>query len=294
MGLAENGWFSSFALLSPTTFLITTASNISPILPTEPRSIASVFPPVIQIYSFSPNPATNINPVQPLSAETSDDTTPRPVLVAQFNLPEFVPGELVASFDIRPDPAFPPISPDTKHTLGERKPFTQDPTKGVVVFELSVVDPPDPIIDFNRVPDGENFEMFMLRETLVGIASEGEERLRRSRLPVGDKDRLEVWDVARTWKWEEWGEEHTRFTEMTMARRHWVSKDDSGFYSSSLPSYEVYRRSADVSSVAFVLRGGCVCACADVAGDSIKDHLARSIGFWEAVGSVMSSELLIR
>jgi hypothetical protein len=290
MGLAENGWFSSFALLSPTTFLITTASNISPILPTEPRSIASVFPPVIQIYSFSPNPATNINPVQPLSAETSDDTTPRPVLVAQFNLPEFVPGELVASFDIRPDPAFPPISSDTKHTLGERKPFTQDPTKGVVVFELSVVDPPDPIIDFNRVPDGENFEMFMLRETLVGIANEGEERLRRSRLPLGDKDKLEVWDVARTWKWEEWGEEHTRFTEMTMARRHWVSQDDSSVYSPLFPAMKVYRRSPEILSATFVVRRGCVGACADVAGDSVKGHPARSIWYLGLVASIMSSQ----
>lgn len=223
MDLAENGWFSSFATLTPTTFMITTASNVSPILPNEARHIASVFPPVIQTYSFSPNPSNHIDPVQPLTSETMDDTTPRPVLVAQLNLPEFVPGELVASFDIRPDPAFPPVSPDLAHTLGERKPFTQDPSKGVVVFELSVLDPPDPVFDVNRSLDGQSYEIFVLRETLVGMAQQGEERLRRSRLPIGDEERLEVWHVAKSLRWEEWGVKHSRFMDVTMPRRHWVS-----------------------------------------------------------------------
>lgn len=203
--------------------MVTTTSSISPVLPVEPSSVASIFPPVIQIYSFCPDPRNRIIPVQPLIADPFDDTTFRPVLVAQLNLPTIVPGQVVGSFDIRPDPAFPPLPRGALHTLGERKPFTQDPSKGVVVFELAVGDPPGLALDMGSGLDGQTFEMFVLRETFVDMANEGEERLRRSRLPEGDADRLEVWDVTRTLRWDEWGVEHSRLMETSMPRRHWVS-----------------------------------------------------------------------
>lgn len=223
ISLPENGWFSSIALLTPTTFMVTTTANVSPILPDEPRHIASAFPPVIQIYSFAPDPNHNIVPVQPLSADPFDDTTFRPVLVAQLHLPVFVPGCSISAFDIRPDPAFPPLPKGTP-TLGERKPFTQDPGKGVLVLDI-MVDPPSPLGDgvMRDTHNAHNYELFILRETLVEMAIQGEERIRRSRLPKDDEQRLEVWDVALTLRWEDWGEQHARLSEMKMLARQWVS-----------------------------------------------------------------------
>jgi hypothetical protein len=201
--------------------MITSTANISPVLPTEARAVASVFPPVIQIYSFAPDPTRDITPLQPLDLEHVDDTTPRPVLVAQLHVPPAADGAVMGSFDVRPDPAFPPTPKGDEPMLGPRKPFTQDPSKGVLVFELQLGDPP---------PDGEGpdfptntttYELFVLREYLVRLASEGEERLRRSRLPASE-DRLEIWDVIRNLQWSEWGLENSRFLTQTMASRNWV------------------------------------------------------------------------
>jgi len=224
MALPENGWFSSLSVLTPTSFMITSTANISPVLPTEARAVASVFPPVIQIYSFAPDPTRDIIPQQPLDLEHVDDTTPRPVLVAQLHTPPAADGAIMGSFDVRPDPAFPPTPVGDAPMIGPRKPFTQDPAKGVLVFELQMGDPP---------PEGEGpdfptttntYELFVLREYLVELAVEGQERLRRSRLPVADQDRLEVWEVMKNQMWSEWGQVHARFLTQTMANRAWVGR----------------------------------------------------------------------
>jgi hypothetical protein len=222
MALPENGWFSSLSVLSPTSFMITSTANISPVLPTEARAVASVFPPVIQIYSFVPDPTRDITPQQPLDLEHVDDTTPRPVLVHQLHTPPAADGAIMGSFDVRPDPAFPPTPIGDAPMLGPRKPFTQDPGKGILVFDLQMGDPP---------PEGEGpdfptttntYELFVLREYLVQLATEGQERLRRSRLPSMDVDRLDVWEVTKNQMWSEWGQSNARFLTQTMANRLWV------------------------------------------------------------------------
>jgi hypothetical protein len=224
MALPENGWFSSLSVLSPTSFMITSTANISPVLPTEPRAVASVFPPVIQIYSFAPDPTRDITPQQPLDLEHVDDTTPRPVLVAQLHTPPAADGAIMGSFDVRPDPAFPPTPLGDAPMLGPRKPFTQDPSKGVLVFDLQMGDPP---------PEGEGadfptttntYELFVLREYLVQLAAEGQERLRRSRLSATDEDHLEVWELMKNQMWSEWGVTNARFLTQTMANRLWVCR----------------------------------------------------------------------
>jgi hypothetical protein len=65
------------------------------------------------------------------------------------------------------------------------------------------------------------YEMFVLRETLVKLGREGEERLRRAR-HEGD----EPWraKVEQTWTWEEWGVEGARLMDVTMRRRNWVRR----------------------------------------------------------------------
>jgi hypothetical protein len=224
MSLPENGWFSSLALLSPTTFMITSTTDISPVLSTEPRAVASAFPPVIKIYSFAPDPERDIVPVQPLDLEHNDDTTPRPVLVAQLHIPPVAEGAVMGSFEVRPDPAFPPSPVGDQPMLGSRKPFTQDPAKGVLVFEIQLGDPPPPGVG----PDDPantttSFELFVLREYLNELASDGQERLRRSRLKAEDENRLEIWDVLKSFAWSEWGTKHARLLTQSMATRLWVS-----------------------------------------------------------------------
>lgn len=216
MTLPENGWFSSFALLTPTTFMLTTTSNVSPVMPTEPRSIASVFPPVIQIYSFALDPAHSIIPVQPLDSDFMDDTTARPVLLAQLELPRFAPGVIIGSFDVRPDPAFPP-----NRTVGTQKPFTQNPSKGVLVFELQVSEPADPP-DLQEGTDHKAYELFVLRETLVELAQKGEDRLAgiRTANDFGDS----YWRVVEeTIPWIDWGRTGSRVMDISMLQRNWVS-----------------------------------------------------------------------
>jgi hypothetical protein len=219
MALPENGWFSSMTVLSPTSFMITSTANVSPVLPTEPRAVASVFPPVIQIYSFTPDPTRDVVPLQPLDLEHVDDTTPRPVLVAQLHTPPAADGAVMGSFDIRPDPAFPPTPLGDAPMLGQRKPFTQDPTKGVIVLELQLGDPPPDGEDADFPTNTTTFELFVLREYLVQLATEGQERLRRSRA----NDGLEVWDVLANMPWSEWGEKNARFLTQAMPLRAWVS-----------------------------------------------------------------------
>nr|XP_031857816.1 uncharacterized protein CI109_006759 [Kwoniella shandongensis]KAA5524888.1 hypothetical protein CI109_006759 [Kwoniella shandongensis] len=226
LSLPENGWFSSLALLTPTTFMVTSTSNISPVLPAEPRSLANnfanVFAPVIQIYSFAPDPTHTIIPVQPLDADHMDDTTPRPVMLAQLELPRFAPGVLVGAFNVRPDPAFPPRSPDSGPTLNKRKAFTQDPSKGVLVFELKVGEPITEGPPIMNEMTSKSYELFVLRETLVDLAEQGEDRLRKAWENGGDEDGLGIRGVERTFVWADWGEKGARMLDRVMRRRNWV------------------------------------------------------------------------
>ncbi|OCF36703.1 hypothetical protein I316_01299 [Kwoniella heveanensis BCC8398] len=224
LSLPENGWFSSFALLSPTTFMITSTSSISPVMPSEPRAQGSVFPPVIQIYSFAPDPNNPINPVQPLDTDPMDDTTPRPVLLAQLELPKFALGVMITAFDVRPDPAFPPhkagMSAKPNPALGKGKPFTQDPAKGILVFDLRVVAPHD---EGQLARDRKkSYELFVLRETLVKMAVAGERRLQQAWDNGGDLDGLGIRGVERTISWVDWGEKGARIMDATMKKRSWV------------------------------------------------------------------------
>lgn len=212
MALPENGWFSSLTILTATTFMVTSTSNVSPVMPTEPRFIASAFPPVIQIYSFAPDPDHIIIPVQPLDSDFMDDTTARPVLIAQLELPRFAPGVIIGNFDVRPDPAFPP----SRDSAGVRKSFTQDPSKGILVFDLQVMEPMDPPQEYVK-----GCELFVLRETLVDIARKGEEELISLRKQDGEGN--SHWRVENQYPWAEWGETGARMLDMSMNQRSWVS-----------------------------------------------------------------------
>ena len=218
--LPENGWFASLALLTPTSFMVTSTSSISPIMPSEPRSVATAFPPVIQIWSFKPDPSNTINPFQPLSADYMDDTTPRPTLVAQLGLPAFAHGAVIGAFEIRPDPAFPPSkSPG----CGKRKAFTQDPNKGVVVFELQVMEPGHTAFGLNPgMMSKYSYELFVLRETFVEYAKRGEERLARLWDAIAEGRAEHSWRAEELVPWAEWGEFGARMMEASMSNRVWV------------------------------------------------------------------------
>ncbi|EIW70779.1 hypothetical protein M231_02565 [Tremella mesenterica] len=233
--IVEAGWFASFALLSPTTFLLTTTHNVSPVLPTETRSVASVFPPVIQVYSLLSDPKSHINPVQPLGPDYLDDTSHRPVLVAQLELPAFVQGASVGGFDVRPDPPFPPSKPDPGSGIKLQKPFTQDPKKGVLVFELQVTEATPAGFQGDDV-DGTSFELFILREMLVELGEKGEERWRRS---WTERD-FGFWNVLETLEWDVWAS-RARLQEVTMTRRNWVCSC-SGYRFVSLLHSQLERR----------------------------------------------------
>ena len=184
----------------------------------EPRSVAAIFPPVIQIYSFAPDPRDTIIPVQPLDSDYMDDTTARPALVAQLELPRFAPGVIVGAFDVRPDPAFPP----NRDSAGTRKPFTQNPEKGVLVFELQVTEhalntPPEAL-------ETRAYELVVLRETLVDMAREGEKRLATIRKAAKDQVEYPYWRVEENFAWAEWGEKKARMMDMSMTQRRWVGQ----------------------------------------------------------------------
>ncbi|KAK4689571.1 hypothetical protein P7C73_g542, partial [Tremellales sp. Uapishka_1] len=209
MALPSNVWFGSIALLTPTSFMVTTTSSTSPVLNNEPREIASVFPPVIHICSFAPDVNHPVNPVQPLEADHMDDTTPRPILLAQLELPLFQEGTIVSSFDVRPDPAFPPSK-----TSKNQKGFTQDPGKGVLVFDIQVMEPAAQ--DDGNAMLSLTYELFVLRETLVAMVKEGERHLRDSRSREG------ILRIERVLKWQDWGEANARMMDVSMRRRNWV------------------------------------------------------------------------
>lgn len=238
MQLPENGWFASFALLTPTTFMITSTSNISPIMG-EPTSPNTAFPPVISIYSFLPDPRYPVNPSQPLGSVYIDDTTPRPILVAQLEMPRLASNVSITSFEVRPDPAF-PVAPTPG--VGQRKAYTQDPEKGVLVFELKVNEPPNPELNRTGPRVKVGFELFVLRETLVKLAQEGEQRIREQRdARDGTSGEYAFWRVEKNFPWSEWGKKNARFQDMSMRNRAWVCSC-SGYRYVDLVSSDDYRQ----------------------------------------------------
>jgi len=202
--------------------MVTSTDNVTPVLPQAPDDPIPAFPPVIRIYSFAPDPERDILPQRSLDFEHNDDTTPRPVLVAQLSVPPLLADVAMSQFEVRPDPAFPPIPRGDQPTLGPRKPFTQDPYKGVLVFDLTIGDPPFPG-DANLTNNQSSYELFILREYLIDLSTKGEERLRRSRLRIEHEERLEIWDVALNLSWAEWGEQNSRLLHLSMDTRRWVS-----------------------------------------------------------------------
>ncbi len=155
----------------------------------------------------------SIEPNQPLREHTEDSQTPRPVVVARVAMPEVVPGAVIATFDVRPDPAFPPVKTANTPRVGQGKSFTQDPTKGVLVFEMQVSE----VNEANNVPFSPKFEMYVLRETFVEMALDGEKLLSQARL--NGVNQIEV----ETLHWRDWGVSGARFHDATMERRNWVS-----------------------------------------------------------------------
>lgn len=231
--LPDSGWTASMALLSPTLFMVTSTSdfsrpvNVAQSLQAEAASPA-YFPPVIKIYSFLHGQENERDPIQPLAQDHMDDTTPRPILVAQLEMPAMGSDVIVSSFDVRPDPAFPVRSAsDHSPRIGTGPPFTQDPSKGLLVFNFSVIEPAtretplDAHAMFQNIIDrAVDFELFVLRETLVRLGLEGEERFRQVR--VGAEAGYEHWRVERVIPWREWGERGSRLEYAAMERRQWV------------------------------------------------------------------------
>lgn len=224
MELPENGWFSSFALLSPTTFMVTSSSPISNLMGAEAARPSFAFPPCIQIYSFAPQPGSHIIPAQPLEADYMDDTTPRPVLLAQLGLPALAADVSMTSFAVRPDPAFPPPESEGPSLTRHRKHFTQDPSKGLLVFDLQMSRtlPGVPDVVFGQSSEHFGCELFVLRETLVRLAEEGEQRM-RSALQISGEGWSYRWDIEKVYPWDEWGKTQARMLDVAMKRRNWVS-----------------------------------------------------------------------
>ncbi|CAK9779572.1 hypothetical protein CC85DRAFT_330332 [Cutaneotrichosporon oleaginosum] len=173
---------TSMALLTPTTVALTMPAVIGPTLREmfggvpgfmDNQNPVFIHPPSIDIFSFAHDPSKPApTSTAPLERSESDSTSPRFVLVVRLLLPPMRAGSMVSQMHMRPDPAFPPV-PSQQATLGVR-PFTQDPRRGVIVIELAMDD--DHLVMPMRMRS-ECYEMFILRETLIQMAEEGEERL---------------------------------------------------------------------------------------------------------------------
>jgi hypothetical protein len=151
-----------------------------------------------------------------------DDTTPRPILLARLGLPEFNHSVHIESFDVRPDPAF-PNRPNGDDDRGPPRPFTLDPYKGVLAFSFSLeywIDTP-PAINVEPRVEESSLELFVLRETLLDMIRDGEERLIKARETDGKG--AEFFRVERTYHWAEWGEANTRIKLAAQKeKRRWV------------------------------------------------------------------------
>lgn len=167
-------------------------------------------------------------PLQPLRREHIDDTTPRPVLVAQLELPRFYERVVVSAFDVRPDPAFPAHGDSNAFGTAASKSFTQDPSKGLLVFDLQVLQPPQNGGNNQARWPSKSYELFLLRETLVDLAQKGEERLEKSM----DQAQWDGWGNHRVEEiipWSDWGTHGSRLMNISMKRRSWVSTSLIGF-----------------------------------------------------------------
>lgn len=182
---------SSIALLTPTTVAVTMPAVIGPTLREmfggvpgfmDNQNPVFIHPPSIDIFSLAHDPSKPPpDDTAPLQGDVADKTTQRFALVVRLLLPPMRAGSMMAQMHMRPDPAFPPV-PSSQATLGAR-PFTQDPRRGVIVIELTMDD--DRLVMPMRMRP-EFYEMFILRETLVAMAEEGEARL------------YEIWDRKAT------------------------------------------------------------------------------------------------
>ncbi|OWT41772.1 hypothetical protein C362_00133 [Cryptococcus neoformans Bt1] len=222
----EKQWFSSFAMLSPTTFMVTsTMSSIPSGGPAFPWK-SDEHRPTIQIYSILSDPKRSVIPVQPLQSEIMDDTTPRPVCVAVLEMPTLQEDVKVTEFDVRPDPAYPPRPEQTKdgeveYTLLKHKPFTQDPLKGILVFDYHLQERITMDPNTRDVVRNWPFVVFVRRETLVKLGQEGEKRLEQA-WESGSVLKMGVRDVQQTFAWDEWGEKEARMMDRIMTIRSWV------------------------------------------------------------------------
>lgn len=183
--------------------------------------------PTIQIYSILSDPKRSVIPVQPLQSEIMDDTTPRPVCVAVLEMPTLQEDVRVTEFDVRPDPAYPPRPEQTKdgemeYTLLKHKPFTQDPSKGILVFDYRLQERIAMDPNTRDVVRNWPFEVFVRRETLVKLGQEGEKRLKQA-WESGSVLKMGVRDVQQTLTWDEWGEKGARMMDRIMTIRSWVS-----------------------------------------------------------------------
>jgi hypothetical protein len=173
---------SSIALLTPTAVAVTMPAVIGPTLREmfggvpgfmDNQNPVYIHPPSIDIMTFihdpSKSPPSRTGPLPRIEAHKD---APKIELVVSLLLPRMRSGSMMAQMHMRPDPAFPP-PPSNQASLGAR-PFTQDPRRGVIVIELTMDD--DRLVMPMRVRP-EFFEMFILRETLVQMAEEGEARL---------------------------------------------------------------------------------------------------------------------
>lgn len=199
----------TFCMLTPTTVAVARPSVISQDWDHGPERppLEFIAPPAIVILSFAQPPGEKVKIEQPLEGDEDDGTTPRAVELTRLLIPELSAGSSLDHFHMRPDPAFPPADPNGP-TLGRGKPFTQDPVRGVVAIELS-------LSDESMRP--QEYEMFILREKLVEMANEAEERLRESWEAGEEFEAVEL-------SWSEWGEEHARLMpQVQQQRRRWVS-----------------------------------------------------------------------
>ena len=90
------------------------------------------------------------------------------------------------------------------------------------MFELIVSEPPEEDDPDPTVLD-KGYELFVLRESLVDMAREGESRLIAARKDGGE-DGQASWRVEKTYSWAEWGEKGARMRDPTMYDRQWVRR----------------------------------------------------------------------
>jgi hypothetical protein len=193
----------SFCMLTPTTIAVARPNLVR--VRGDDDDIESIDGPAILLISFTQRPKES-DGGQPPNAD--DPTTPHAVEVTKLMMPPLIDDVLVVNFHMRPDPAY-PVRSASDPTLGRGKPFTQDSTKGVVVSDFWLS---------HAVPFRSRFyELFMLRETLVEMATDGEARLQKS------WDGGEMFDTLSV-PWSNWGEHNTRLMDHVQPnRRRWVS-----------------------------------------------------------------------